>query len=430
MTFNGTVRTPNLSVPPETTSSGPFVSVLSPALAPVIWDVPSAVPTSLRTITLGQLAAEANKNPAISLQITTNIIVIGLINPLIPLTSATTTLVFTYGGSTTIPTGAVAAALSTISVNVNAARTSSGSWLYSGPTISRTDIATSARLPTGVSVTTTAGTFYRLSNFSINVGYSVQLTLRCSGASVINNVCTDFCNQSNNRESCLQNFEAYCLPPNGGNTPPMVTDPNCRDFFSNYIQQTRVVPADFSDKLDSYCQTKYQGFGALFNIENDSSLSPAQLAQKQIDRQLCGCHMQPIQYDSYVEQLNRVVPGIASLAGGNKYCLFEPCANGPFKNKITGPQCSVSQCVNVAGFTNSGTFTGSAQIVQSASGCANLRTANQPAIAAVTEEESIFPIPMTYLVIIIIVVVIIVIFLIVFIFIPRTPKSAQIVTTV
>ena len=230
---------------------------------------------------------------------------------------------------------------------------------------------TTTRIPTQLGIATASSTADPVEGFTVALSLELIVQLRCTSTNLNTDLCQDFCRV--NQNECFTNYLNFCLPPNSSEKRPrMLTDSACRTFFSDASQTA--VSTELSNRLDSYCQSKYNSFADLYNDGLDSSLTGAAQLDRTIDRGLCACHMKEEQYDKYSEQINRTVKGISN-AIGNKYCLFPECASSRFKNPSTGVACPTARCINVAGFINNGTVE-QVTIDQTAPGCANLQIAS------------------------------------------------------
>jgi hypothetical protein len=154
---------------------------------------------------------------------------------------------------------------------------------------------------------------------------------------------------------------------------PIGTDSNCQNYVQNYIIANGPI-AQFDNGLDSYCSSKYKGFGDLFNSGTGTTGNTG----NQTDQQLCACHMPEKQYENFETQLNGLYPSFGNL-GLVDECLLPQCASSQYKSTITTATCKLPQCINIASFTNEGTFNNSSvTITQSGGACANLVNNNAP----------------------------------------------------
>lgn len=236
-------------------------------------------------------------------------------------------------------------------------------------------------------------------DYTMSLTVNVTARINCSGSALDTDVCANYCLR--NRDECLQDYRRYCFPDKIG------TSVKCRNFIGDYIVDVNPL-SQLDDDLATYCNSRYAGFGDLLTDP------PAPDAQKQIDIKLCACHMPEHQYDRFKSELIKQIPGFGDL-GINKRCLISECASSQFKySSITKAQCDVPDCINIAIFTNNGTFDNSSvTIKQNVSGCSNITGGNK--LAPVT--PPVPPLPSTSYgwIIAIVIVVIIVALLIIFI---------------
>lgn len=196
-----------------------------------------------------------------------------------------------------------------------------------------------------------------------------QLNLQvglCDARSINNPQCNTYCTNTANLETCLPRYLDYCF---AGQNPPIGQDnmagQNCRNFFKDY--QVNVNPnANLDTSLRQYCSSKYSGFGDLFNRTDNM-----------IDQDLCACHMPADQYQAFRDELIKKYPGFEAYDQFPE-CLVPNCVGSSFKTATIGKQCPLPQCLNIFGFSNSGTFENSTINVDQSANCANITGGNVP----------------------------------------------------
>jgi hypothetical protein len=192
---------------------------------------------------------------------------------------------------------------------------------------------------------------YQGQNINVNVLVIITASPECVGSVLESETCMRIC--ALNRQSCLPNYLSYCFPD------LIRTNQVCQNFISDYIQNVG-TSSDIDSSLNEYCARKYQGFGDLFNNTNNLT-----------DQQLCACHMPQQQYDNYTQQLEQEFPGFTRLGIVDR-CLLPQCASSSFKSTQTTQQCNVPQCINIASFSNNGTFDRSSVTINQSGDCANI----------------------------------------------------------
>lgn len=193
----------------------------------------------------------------------------------------------------------------------------------------------------------------------------MNLEVLCSELNLEQAICSQYC--TTNLTSCVNDMVLYCFTPPSGQSAanmPIGTSLICQEFVQNYIQQNGPL-AQFDQGLNSYCSTKYQGFGDLFDSNN------------QTDQELCACHMPAAQYAAFEQQLTQLYPGFQNL-GVVDECLLPQCASSQYKSTVTTAKCNLPQCINIASFNNNGTFNQSSVTINQSSNCANIVGGNVP----------------------------------------------------
>ena len=150
--------------------------------------------------------------------------------------------------------------------------------------------------------------------------------------------CKAYCNTQNatNLTDCFPVYIDYCFRGNN-----IYDVQQCQDFLELYVNNQTLNPI-LEQKLVTYCTNKYKGLEELTD-SGDST-----------DLKLCGCHMQPSQYQTFADQLFKdyTIPGEGTTSFGIKpKCLIGFCAASPFSKGCTGPPC-----INIAAFNNFGNF--------------------------------------------------------------------------
>ena len=222
---------------------------------------------------------------------------------------------------------------------------------------------------------------YDAKDYSFTLTLEFTLEVDCHDQYLGFPICLMACDKCD-KESCVckDSYIDYCLPiqssqitlldPTGPielvNPPPIADSTVCQNFISNLIVNTG-PDARVDQGLNNYCQAKYQGFGDLFNNN-----------QNQVDVQLCACHMPNEQYQNFEAQIDKDYPGLGNL-GIEDRCLVPQCASSVYKSIQTGPVCNVPKCLVINSFNNNGTFDNSTVNVNTdARGCADITGGNIP----------------------------------------------------
>lgn len=218
-------------------------------------------------------------------------------------------------------------------------------------------------------------------DYSFTITLTFSLEVNCNGEFLGFPICLAACDKCD-PESCVckESYIDYCLPiqppqislldPTGPqeliDPPPIADSTVCQNFISNLIANDG-TDARVDQGLNTYCQAKYPGFGALFN-DNPN----------QIDVELCACHMPNQQYQNFEDQINKDYPGLGAL-GINDRCLVPQCASSVYKSVQTGDVCNVPKCLIINSFNNNGTFDNSTvNVNNNAPGCADISGGNIP----------------------------------------------------
>lgn len=194
---------------------------------------------------------------------------------------------------------------------------------------------------------------------NIILTYTVNLQVGiCNVQSIDNPQCVNYCR--NNPKNCNNDYITYCFSGDPANMPIGANTASgnaCRDFVKN-----NGPSSEFDQGISTYCAAKYKGFGDLFNRTDN-----------QIDQDLCACHMPAEQYTAFEQEISANYVGFGNL-GFIDQCLVPNCASSPFKTTTIGQACKLPACLNIATFTNDGTFDNSTVTInQSTAGCANIK---------------------------------------------------------
>jgi len=208
------------------------------------------------------------------------------------------------------------------------------------------------------SIAPSAGkTNYSVTNLTLEIEFRVSLTVKCSGDDLVKpgGFCPALCNE--NKSECFDAYLDYCFQTNNGQTN-IFTQPICQGFFRDYLTKNPSTSA-LDAKLTEYCTTKYKGFEAL------SSSNSA------VDRDLCGCHMQPEQYQNFTSEFTKDFD-VSSTFGIQPRCLFPLCAASGFRTADIGLKCNVPPCLNIAEFNFNGTFDNNKVTISQKNNCPNI----------------------------------------------------------
>lgn len=206
-------------------------------------------------------------------------------------------------------------------------------------------------------------TDYNFENIIVTFILTIQVGV-CNAYSIDNQACLNYCNNgTTNLQACYPSYYQYCFTPTiaGNNSSmPIGSDPNCYNFFANYIGNVGTSQV-VDNGIASYCQSTFRGFQDLFN---------GYASENQM--KLCACHMNSSDYQTFATQLYNNFNGLSNLGLVNE-CLVPQCANTPIKSATTTSTCR-TPCINIVDFTNNnGNFNNSTvQIYQNVSGCANV----------------------------------------------------------
>lgn len=177
-------------------------------------------------------------------------------------------------------------------------------------------------------------------NYTSNLVLNVQMSIDCSGANTQSDFCTNFCNNTDNLQTCFPNYAQYCLSILPGATGPVITTSlPCQNFITQYIAKVG-TSLQIDDALLSYCSNKFTSLNDLFNAN-------------QIDKDLCGCHMPESLYDEFQKEVVAKFPGFG-LVSTPAPCLFPYCINSLYKSERTGKVCPIPQCINIVSIDSSG----------------------------------------------------------------------------
>jgi hypothetical protein len=209
---------------------------------------------------------------------------------------------------------------------------------------------------------------HNASDYTLDFTFIVHLDINCTGNNLDNSFCVDYCRT--NPKDCLTNVIDYCFSyTNNDPTTMVIAQQNpegqvCRDFV-----QANGPAVPFDNGLTTYCAAKYKGkgFGDLFNDKNNIP-----------DIDLCACHMPEDQYIAFTQELSKNYVGF-NLDTTPAPCLVPQCAAGKFKSEVTKAVCPIPACLNIATFTNNGSFDNSnVTINQTDSGCTGIKPKTTP----------------------------------------------------
>ena len=164
-------------------------------------------------------------------------------------------------------------------------------------------------------------------NVFLKLTLNVEVILNCTGKNLDSPICANYCNK--NMGVCFDDESQYCFPSNIGTSAP------CQSYFANYIQKSG--PDQRIDQgLSQYCK-KYKGLSDL--LSNGSA--------RDID--LCACHLDPKQYQTFRDSIIAAYPNIGELPniGLVQACLVPECADTNYTSTKTGKKCAIPQCLNI-----------------------------------------------------------------------------------
>lgn len=205
---------------------------------------------------------------------------------------------------------------------------------------------------------------YAALQFSVELTLTISVSIECSGDALNSSLCgQNYCLIPGNYDTCFDDMSQYCLNPNN---PEIINSETCQTYFSN-ILTSRGPRREVDDLLNQYCQRKFNGFRDLF--EKGTA----------IEQDICACHMQPEQYQTLVDQIQRDYTGLPAALLGNPKCLLPQCNRSSFKSiDIGGPQCASPACLNISSFTNEGNFSDSIVNIIQQGECVNVKPRETP----------------------------------------------------
>jgi hypothetical protein len=201
-------------------------------------------------------------------------------------------------------------------------------------------------------------------DFSFSFVITLQVGI-CNVQSIDNPECVLYCNSQEGLQPCFSDYQTYCLTPTIPSNPQSIRMDKeiiCQDYIAQYIGNIGPV-GSIDNTLEAFCNTSQGGkFRGFADLEMAST----------VDRNLCSCNMEQVQYENYVRDLFAAFPGYAAIPGVNDRCFYFPCASSAYKTQETGQVCPVPQCVDIVGIKNNGTFTGSRISINPQAGCARI----------------------------------------------------------
>lgn len=203
---------------------------------------------------------------------------------------------------------------------------------------------------------------YPADGVTIYIELNITVSIECSGVLLEDDACSSYCLESKNTDECYQVMLDYCIPPDASTF--RMQNIVCDTFFSNML--ARKGPDRGLDvRLRAYCQRKFSGFKDLLETGTDS------------EKKACACNMPDIQYEALYEQVSEDYNIPRGLLG-NSRCLFPKCNDGGYKTTEIGQTCPTPVCLNVATFTNTGTFTDSTIQITQVGDCASIQKKPSP----------------------------------------------------
>ena len=185
---------------------------------------------------------------------------------------------------------------------------------------------------------------------------STTLTSAFLNAAISNPTCVMYCQSPEGLPDvgCLNVYDKYCLTPvtpGLDSTMRIGSDTNCQEYFLNYVQNVKPI-STLDNALEKYC-TKYKGLEDVYNLgEIDSSGNTTSPIE---DYFLCGCNMPQQQYITFGNDLMKAFPDV-NFTSVQPECFYPPCVASSYGTVRRGKKCAVSQCLNIIGITNNGTF--------------------------------------------------------------------------
>jgi hypothetical protein len=190
----------------------------------------------------------------------------------------------------------------------------------------------------------------------------------------IDNICTIFCSDDRNLNSCKDSNITYCF--NNSSQPQFSrffqTD-KCKIFVKQYFAKNTSHP-EYDKIFKQICKILEVDASNYKNYTNGTD------PQLDLDiKNICACNLDDSIYNNFYNTFANEIPTIRAANFGSKKCIFPECNTSEYKpTEIIGYNvCPRIDCINVSQIDNDGRIIGGLTINQS-NNCPNIQDPRRP----------------------------------------------------